>query len=52
MEQTLMGNDAIAWGLVHANVDMALGYPGTPSSEILTVVQKIKKTVKSRYVCV
>ena len=43
MKQTLMGNDAIAWGLVHANVDMVSGYPGTPSSEILTVVQKIKK---------
>ena len=42
MKQTLMGNDAIAWGLVHANVDMVSGYPGTPSSEILTNVQKIK----------
>ncbi len=42
MKQTLMGNDAIAWGLVHANVDMVSGYPGTPSSEILSVVQKIK----------
>jgi len=42
MKQTLMGNDAIAWGLVHANVDMVSGYPGTPSSEILAVVQKIK----------
>ena len=42
MKQTLMGNDAIAWGLIHANVDMVSGYPGTPSSEILTVVQKIK----------
>lgn len=43
MKQTLMGNDAIAWGLIHANVDMVSGYPGTPSSEILTSVQKIKK---------
>ena len=42
MKQTLMGNDAIAWGLIHANVDMVSGYPGTPSSEILTNVQKIK----------
>jgi len=41
MKQTLMGNDAIAWGLVHANVDMVSGYPGTPSSEILGMVQKI-----------
>lgn len=43
MKVTLMGNDAIAWGLIHANVDMVSGYPGTPSSEILTVAQKIKK---------
>ncbi len=41
MKQTLMGNDAIAWGLIHANVDMVSGYPGTPSSEILGMVQKI-----------
>ena len=40
MKQTLMGNDAIAWGLIHANVDMVSGYPGTPSSEILGNVQK------------
>jgi len=43
MKQTLMGNDAIAWGLIHANVDMVSGYPGTPSSEILAGVQKIKR---------
>ena len=42
MKKTLMGNDAIAWGLVHANVDMVSGYPGTPSSEILGMVQSIK----------
>ncbi|WP_419770320.1 MAG: thiamine pyrophosphate-dependent enzyme [Candidatus Marinarcus sp.] len=42
MKQTLMGNDAIAWGLIHANVDMVSGYPGTPSSEILGEVNKIK----------
>jgi indolepyruvate ferredoxin oxidoreductase alpha subunit len=46
MKQTLMGNDAIAWGLIHANVDMVSGYPGTPSSEILTGVQKIKHQLK------
>lgn len=42
MKETLMGNDAIAWGLIHADVDMVSGYPGTPSSEILGTVQKIK----------
>lgn len=42
MKQTLMGNDAIALGLVHANIDMVSGYPGTPSSEILGNVKKLK----------
>jgi len=46
MKETLMGNDAIAWGLIHANVDMVSGYPGTPSSEILGMVQKIKAKLK------
>lgn len=42
MKQTLMGNDAIALGLIHANIDMVSGYPGTPSSEILGNVNKLK----------
>lgn len=42
MKQTLMGNEAIAWGIVHSNIQMVSGYPGTPSSEILKTVQKIK----------
>ena len=43
MKMTLMGNEAIAYGLINAGVDMVSGYPGTPSSEILTTVQKIKE---------
>ncbi|WP_456480562.1 thiamine pyrophosphate-dependent enzyme [Nautilia sp.] len=43
MKLTLMGNEAIAYGLLHSNTKMISGYPGTPSSEILTTVQKIKK---------
>jgi len=43
MKLTLMGNEAIAWGLIHSNTQMVSGYPGTPSSEILTTVQKLKK---------
>lgn len=42
MKQTLMGNDAIAWGIIHSNIDMISGYPGTPSSEILGNVNKYK----------
>lgn len=43
MKQILMGNDAIALGLIHAGVDMVSGYPGTPSSEILGNFQKFGK---------
>lgn len=42
MKQILMGNDAIALGLIHAGVDMVSGYPGTPSSEILGNFQKLR----------
>ena len=42
MKDILMGNDAIALALIHANVDMISGYPGTPSSEILGNFQKFK----------
>ncbi|HMK48313.1 MAG TPA: indolepyruvate ferredoxin oxidoreductase subunit alpha [Methanocella sp.] len=31
----LLGNEAIARGLLEAGLDVATGYPGTPSSEIL-----------------
>lgn len=42
MKQILMGNEAIALGLIHANVDVVSGYPGTPSSEILGNFQKLR----------
>jgi indolepyruvate ferredoxin oxidoreductase alpha subunit len=32
----LMGNHAIAWGALEAGVKVVAGYPGTPSSEILS----------------
>src|SRR5574340_1178031 len=34
----LMGNEAIARGLVEAGVTLAASYPGTPASEILQAV--------------
>ncbi|MDD2382611.1 MAG: thiamine pyrophosphate-dependent enzyme [Sulfurospirillaceae bacterium] len=46
MKQILMGNDAIALGLIHAGVDMISGYPGTPSSEILGNFQKYNTKFK------
>jgi indolepyruvate ferredoxin oxidoreductase, alpha subunit len=41
--QLLLGNDAIALGLVQNNCRVVTAYPGTPSSEILAGVVKFKK---------
>lgn len=35
-----MGNEAAAFGAIHAGVDLVAGYPGTPSTEILETVAK------------
>jgi len=45
MKKTLMGNEAIAYGLLHSNTQMLSGYPGTPSSEILTAFESISKNL-------
>jgi len=37
----LMGNEAVALGALHAGVARGVGYPGTPSSEILDVFSKL-----------
>lgn len=37
-KQFLLGNEAIARGLLESGVDVATGYPGTPSSEILAAL--------------
>jgi indolepyruvate ferredoxin oxidoreductase alpha subunit len=36
MRQAIIGNQAVAYGALAAGVDVAAGYPGTPSSEVLT----------------
>jgi indolepyruvate ferredoxin oxidoreductase alpha subunit len=36
--QVLLGNEAIALGLVESGVRVATAYPGTPSSEVLAAV--------------
>lgn len=41
---TLMGNEAIAYGLIDSNINVLSGYPGTPSSEILTTYKNIAKS--------
>ncbi|MFP5213936.1 MAG: indolepyruvate ferredoxin oxidoreductase subunit alpha [Acidobacteriota bacterium] len=39
----LLGNEAIALGLVESSCTMATSYPGTPASEILSSLASIKK---------
>lgn len=41
--QLLLGNDAIALGLVQNGCQLVTAYPGTPSSEILAGVVKFRK---------
>ncbi|MFQ5575714.1 MAG: thiamine pyrophosphate-dependent enzyme [Anaerolineae bacterium] len=41
--RTILGNEAIALGLVEQGCRVATAYPGTPSSEILAGVVKFKK---------
>jgi indolepyruvate ferredoxin oxidoreductase alpha subunit len=42
-QQVVLGNEAIARGLIEAGVNVATSYPGTPSSEILPAVIEWKK---------
>ena len=39
----LLGNEAIARGILEAGVIVGAGYPGTPSSEILTTLAEMQK---------
>lgn len=41
----LMGNEAMAYGAVEAGVQVATGYPGTPSSEILSTLGKLSREI-------
>ena len=38
--ELLMGNEAMAWGAIHAGVGLVCGYPGTPSTEVLETIAK------------
>jgi indolepyruvate ferredoxin oxidoreductase alpha subunit len=39
----LMGNEAIARGLIEADARVVVGYPGTPSSEVIMTLQSISR---------
>ena len=40
-KEYVMGNGAIALGALAAGVNLAAGYPGTPSSEIIETLRKM-----------
>lgn len=42
MKKLLMGNELIAYGALRAGVGLVCGYPGTPSTEVLETVAKLK----------
>ena len=44
--EVMIGNQAIALGLVEAEIELAAAYPGTPSSEILPAMIDFKKRMK------
>ncbi|MBP1747181.1 MAG: indolepyruvate ferredoxin oxidoreductase, alpha subunit, partial [Deltaproteobacteria bacterium] len=46
MKEVMIGNFAIARGLVEAGLELAAAYPGTPSSEILPGIVEFKKREK------
>lgn len=41
MKKLLLGNEAIAWGMVEAGVRVTAAYPGTPSSEVLGTLAEL-----------
>lgn len=43
MKKLLSGNEALARGALEARIEIACGYPGTPSSEILETVGQYKE---------
>jgi len=43
IQHLLMGNEAIVRGALEAGVNVATGYPGTPSSEIIEALAKIAR---------
>ena len=43
IQHLLMGNEAIVRGALEAGINVAAGYPGTPSSEIIESFSKVAK---------
>jgi indolepyruvate ferredoxin oxidoreductase alpha subunit len=49
MKALLTGNEAIARGCYEANVWVATGYPGTPSSEVITTISTLYPEIDSEW---
>ena len=43
MQEILMGNEAVALGLIENGCNLISAYPGTPSSEVLPYADKLRK---------
>ena len=43
IQHVLMGNEAIVRGALEAGVNVATGYPGTPSSEVIEAFSKVAR---------
>lgn len=41
--KVLMGNEAMAWGIIEGGATVAASYPGTPASEIMETVFRLKR---------
>ena len=39
MKKTVSGNEAIAYGALRAGVKVVSGYPGTPSTEVISSLE-------------
>ncbi|MEM0000043.1 MAG: indolepyruvate ferredoxin oxidoreductase subunit alpha [Desulfurococcaceae archaeon] len=46
----LMGNEAIARGIIEAGTKVVTGYPGTPSSEVIMALQRYSSHLVDMYV--
>ncbi|CAB49988.1 indolepyruvate ferredoxin oxidoreductase subunit alpha [Pyrococcus abyssi] len=45
MKRLLMGNEAIAYGALESGIAFATGYPGTPSTEVIETIARLKPEV-------
>jgi indolepyruvate ferredoxin oxidoreductase alpha subunit len=48
--ETLMGDEAIAYGAMHAGLSAAFAYPGTPSTEIMECYQDLIEKKRASFV--